>query len=256
MKEQRHILITGASSGLGAALARFYAGPGVLLSLTGRAAERLAATAACAESKGASVRMACLDVTDTAALTAWIEACDAVTPLDLVIANAGISAGTAEAYAETVQQASQIFAVNLTGAVQTVLTAQRLMLPRGRGQLALVSSVAGFFPLAGAPAYSASKGALRQYGLALRAALKGTGLRVNVVCPGFVRTPMTDRNTFPMPFLIDADQAAAATARGLAADRAVIVFPAPMAGVARLLRLLPEKAVAALSALLPEKSAF
>src|SRR5262249_51392865 len=154
-----HILITGASSGIGAALALEYAAKGVRLSLHGRSAERLARVAGDTEKRGAVVATMAGDVTDAPAMKAWIEAADRIEPLDLVIANAGISAGTFSDEGIDSQGAESIFAVNLYGVLNTVHPALPLMLERKRGQIAIMSSLAGFRGFPGSEAYCASKAA-------------------------------------------------------------------------------------------------
>lgn len=252
MENPKTILITGGSSGLGAALARSYAAPGIHLALTGRDAVRLEAVAADCRVKGATVESAVLDVTDAAALSAWIEALDDRHPVDLAIANAGISAGTGGA-TEPAGQARRIFAVNLDGVLNTIAPLIPRLQARGRGQIALMSSLAGFRGFPGAPAYCGSKAAVRVYGEALRGALAASGVWVSVICPGYVRTPMTDRNRFPMPFLMPADKAAALIRRRLSRNAARIAFPWPMMAAVWLLQALPPALVDPLMRRLPAK---
>jgi len=221
------ILITGASSGIGAALARAYAGRGAFLALAGRDRRRLEAVADTCRDRGADVAAETVDVTDRAAMAGWIAGTDDGHPLDLVIANAGISAGTG-GRGEDAEQARAVFAVNVGGVLNTVLPAIGRMRARKAGQIAVMSSVAGLRGLPGAPAYSASKAAVRAYGEALRGWLAADGVRVSVICPGFVDTPMTAGNPYPMPFLMGADRAAAIIRRGLARNKARIAFPRPM----------------------------
>ena len=222
----RAILITGASSGIGEALARDYAGPGRFLALSGRDAGRLEAVAEACRTFGAEVAAATVDVQDRDATRRWIAGLDAEHGLDLVIANAGVSAGTG-GRGENETQARDIFAINLAGVLNTVWPVIPAMRERGQGQIAIISSVVAFRGLPGAPAYSASKAAVRAYGEALRGWLAADGVRVSVVCPGFVRTRMTEGNVYPMPFLMDADKAARIIRRGLKRDRARIGFPWP-----------------------------
>ncbi|MFA5592947.1 MAG: SDR family NAD(P)-dependent oxidoreductase [Micavibrio sp.] len=241
MKNPASILITGASSGLGAALAQYYAAPGVTLALSGRDEARLKKVADLCMRKGAAVEIAVCDVTDRAAMEAWAAACDEKTPLDLVIANAGISGGTGGVMGgEPVGQARAIFDVNLMGVLNTVEPVLPRMIERGRGQIAFISSMAGFRGFPSAPAYSASKGAVRFYGEALRGALGGTGVQVNVVCPGFVKSRMTDANDFPMPLLMEAGDAARLIANGLARNKGRIAFPLPMLFSAWFASILPD----------------
>lgn len=233
-----HILITGASSGLGAALAEAYAAPGVRLSLTGRSTERLAAVAAACNTRGAETSTSVFDVTDRDAARRWVQDAADQAPLDLLVANAGISAGTGSG-GETAAQARAIFAVNVDGVANTVLPAIDCMQPRGQGQIAIIASLAGFIGVPGAPAYCASKAAVRVWGESLRGELAASGIGVSVICPGFVRTPMTDRNPFPMPFLMEPEKAARIIVSGLARNHARIAFPWPLYAAVRMLGALP-----------------
>lgn len=235
----QHIIVTGASSGLGAALARSYAAPGIVLGLIGRHAERLEDTAQRCRQSGATVLTGVLDVTDAAAMERWLLDFDGRYPVDLAIANAGISAGTGGGD-ESAAQARQIFNVNVNGVIHTVTPLLARMKTRRQGQIAMVSSIAGFRGSPAAPAYSASKAAVRYYAQALRGQFSPHGVQISVICPGFIRTPMTDVNPFPMPFMIDAERAAGIIRRGLARGKAKIIFPWPMALLARLQNLLPD----------------
>jgi short-subunit dehydrogenase len=144
-------------------------------------------------------------------------------------------------------------AVNVDGVVNTVNAALGAMAPRRRGQVAIVSSLASFRGFPGAPAYCASKAMVRTWGEALRADAAAAGIGVCVVCPGYVRSPMTDRNDFPMPFLMGADRAAALVERGLARNRARIVFPMRLYLLLRLFAALPEPLLDQIMARLPRK---
>jgi len=252
MLNPKHILLTGASSGIGAALAAIYAAPGVRLSLHGRNERRLDEVAEQAQQKGALVNAKSGDVGYAEALGAWIADCDRAQPLDLLIANAGISAGTGR-QGESDAQARAIFSVNVNGVLHTVQPAIALMRPRGRGQIAIMSSLAGFRGFPGAPTYSASKAAVRVYGEALRDELAPRGIAVNVICPGFIKTPMTDVNHFPMPFIMDAERAAHIIRRGLAHNRARIAFPWIMYAAVRLAAALPQDWIAGPVSRLPKK---
>jgi len=242
MLSSKSILITGASSGLGAALATLYAAPGVTLFLGGRHRTRLDNTAGTCSALGATVETAVIDVTDRAAMTDWLKRADAQAPLDLVVANAGISGGSggdgsteggtlgSPAKIESAEQARRIFSVNVTGAMNTVLPAIDLMrahpaLAKGKGQIAIISSLASFRGMPGAPAYCASKAAVRAWGEGLRGTLATDSIELSVVCPGFIRTPMTAVNPFPMPFLMDPEPAAEIIAKGLRANKSRIAFP-------------------------------
>lgn len=252
MKAPQSILITGASSGIGAALALEYAAPGIRLALSGRSRDRLERVAAGARELGALVDTGIVDVTDAAATADWIAACDDAAPLDLVIANAGISGGTFGG-GESLGQAAAIFATNVNGVVNTLHPAADRMASRGRGQLAIVSSLAGFRGLPGAPAYSASKAAVRAWGDAMRGQLKPRGVKLSIVFPGFIRTPMTDINGFPMPMLMEADKAARLIRRRLARGQAVIAFPWPMYLLVRLMATMPYPIADRIYGRMPEK---
>lgn len=222
-----NIVITGASSGLGRALAVHYAMPGVALWLVGRNRERLEEACAQCRERGAAVHAVALDVTDRAAMDAWAAELLRENTVDLLIANAGVSGGSGgeAVLGESPDQLRRILSINIDGVVNTVTPFIAPMLARGRGQIAVMSSLAGFRGLPSAPAYSMSKNAVRAYGEALRGWLGRHGIAVSTVCPGYIRTPMTAKNPFPMPGLMDAPDAAAIIARGLARNRSRIAFP-------------------------------
>jgi short-subunit dehydrogenase len=252
MRDPRRILITGASSGIGEALALDYAAPGVSLLLTGRDSGRLADVVARCRAKGAEAEGAVIDVTERERLAGWMLERDAAGAIDLVIANAGISAGTGDG-TESEEQARRIFQVNVDGVLNTLHPLIPAMRARGRGQLAIVSSVAGFRGLPGAPAYCGSKAAVRVYGEALRGDLAPFGVGVSVICPGFVRSRMTAVNKVRMPLLMDADRSARIIRQGLAANRARIAFPFPTYFATWLLGLLPPAVTDPLLRLAPRK---
>jgi len=249
-----NILITGASSGIGAALARVCARPGRTLFLGGRDAERLEAVAAACRENGANVHARAVDVVDGEAMRAWLTKADGLAPLDLVIANAGTSAGSG-GDGESEEQARRIFAVNVDGAMNTVLPVLPAMTARGRGQIALVSSLAGFRGFPGAPAYCASKATLRVWGEGLRGLLAPEGIAVSVVCPGFVKSRMSATNPYPMPMLMEADKAAAIILAGLARNRGRIAFPWPLTWLIYAITALPVALTDRVMGRLPKKPA-
>lgn len=239
MDKPERILITGGSSGIGAALARHYAAPGVFLALTGRNEARLLEVAEDCRTRGAEVLTKVIDVTDEAAMRDFILGLDDTAALDLVIANAGIAIVPRPGLSLH-EMTRETFAVNVTGVFNTVHPALERMKARGRGQIALMSSIAGFRGLPGAAPYSASKVAVKAYGEALRGTYWGR-VAISVICPGFVESPMTAKNNFPMPFLMNAERAARVIARGLARNRGVIAFPWQTALAMRFLTLLPQR---------------
>ncbi len=251
-KKFESILITGASSGIGTALAEEFAGKGVRLVLGGRSTERLSAVSDACRAKGAEVEATAVDVVDRTAVAEWIAAADRRHPLDLVIANAGVSGGTLGG-TETEDQARRIFAVNVDGVLNTVFPILPAMLGRKSGQIGIVSSLAGYRGFPGAPAYGASKAAVKVWGEALRGDLADKGVGVSVVMPGFIKTAMTDANDFPMPFLMPASRAARIVRRGLEADKARIAFPWQTAFLAWFIGMLSPAIVDPVLARLPKK---
>lgn len=246
MQHPKSILITGASSGIGKALAEQYAAPGVTLFLTGRNIVRLDNLAATCQQKGATVFTAVIEIEDAKNLRTWIEGCDKKAPLDLVIANAGISNAGQKASEELERK---IFNINLIGVLNTVYPAIDAMRSRKSGQIALISSLAAMHGFAYAPAYCSSKAAVKVYGEALRNALKKDGIQVNVICPGFIKTPLTDPNPYPMPFIMSVEKAANIIIKRLAKNKGLIAFPKRMYGFLWALRLLPAAWIERITAL-------
>lgn len=242
------ILITGAAGGIGAALARVYAAPGMHLFLGDVNAAGLAVLTEECQARGAEAQGTEVDVTDKTAMAAWIEAAHAIQPLDLVIVLAGVSYGAADRE-ETPEETRRTFAINLDGMLNTIEPVLPLFRQRRRGQLALMSShgASRGFPIA--PSYSATKAAIRVYGEGLQAWLKRENIFVTVIIPGFVQTPMTDANDFMMPFRLSAPRAAAIIQRGLARGRPRICFPKPINVAVYLMSLLPRAWVDRLVAL-------
>jgi len=234
------VLITGASSGIGAALALAFAEPGRTLGLIARNAERLAECAAACEARGARVLSACLDVTEAAPLQDWMAAFDARHPVEILVANAGISDGRRPDGAfETHEGAIRQLRINLEGAVNSVYGVLEPMRRRGHGRLVMMSSLSALRALPDAPAYSASKAGLLAYGAALRGSLRSEGVAVSVVCPGFVTSPMSQRYLGSKPAEISAERAAALIRRGIDRGKARIIFPRHLALALRLSHSLP-----------------
>lgn len=222
------VVITGASSGIGEALARHYARAGATLGLISRRPSAV---------QGQNY---CIDVTDEAAVAS--AAADFIRrfgPPDLVIANAGIGSGTDGAQIGDVAKLRKILDTNVAGLAATLAAFAPAMRAAGRGTLAGIASVAGFRGLPGNGAYSASKSAAITWMESLRAELHGSGVAVVCICPGYIDTPMTRVNRWPMPFLLAADEAARRIARAIAAKRRLAVIPWQMALVSVLLRAMP-----------------
>jgi short-subunit dehydrogenase len=219
------IVITGASSGIGEALALDYAAPGVALALTGRDGGRLDSVAAACRAKGATVVADTVDVVDREKLAAWLTTFDEAHPVDLLIANAGISIDKDNSSLDDFSRIRKTFDVNVDGMLNTVEPLLSRLMARGRGQIAVVASLASFIGLPYSASYNASKAAVRVWGESIRYVLKKHGIGVSVVCPGFVVSRMTANAPFPMPFLMTSARAASIIRRGLERNHARIAFP-------------------------------
>lgn len=223
------ILITGATGAIGGALAEAYAAPGVTLHLHGRNKQKLSDVAACCEMRGADVIAHTLDLGDIAAVQAWMREIVALGVPDLLVVNAGMNTNIGdnnqgEPWAEVVA----LIDLNLKATMAMVHAVLPAMRQRGSGQIALVSSLAGYFGLPVTPAYCASKAGVKAYGEALRGWLAPEGIKVNVIMPGYVSSPMCDAMPGPKPFLLTPDKAARLIKRGLARNQARISFPFPL----------------------------
>lgn len=239
--DYRSLAITGASSGIGAALACRLAAAGRTLALVGRNRVRLDEVADACRARGATCEAASLDVRDRPALQRFLRDFDERHPVDLLIANAGVLGGRpADDCVETADDARLVIEINLLGAVDTVHALLPALRRRRHGRIALISSLAGFVPLPDAPAYSASKAGLLSFGLALRDAVEADGVAVVVACPGFVDTAMSEVHIGHRPGAISADAAAAIVLEGLARNRPVIGFPRMPYWLSRLSLLAPE----------------
>ena len=234
------VVITGASRGLGAALARLYAAPGVKLALTARSAEPLEAVAAQCRDAGAQVETAALDVAEAEPLGAWLLSLEQSAPIELMIANAGTSGGPAPGEAsEGLALASRQVRTNLLGAMNAIEPVAPLMAARGRGGVAVIASIAALRGLPYSPAYCASKAGVRAYGESLRPALAPFGVAVTVVCPGFFDSAMTERFKGHTPLLCSTERAAAIVKRGVDRRAARVEFPWLLVLGLRLADLIP-----------------
>ena len=260
-KRPETVLITGASSGVGEALAIECARRGVgNIFICGRNSERLAAVVKRCKEEARDAKVIdgrVVDVTDAAATREWIEACDRVAPLEVVFSNAGIGTGI-----ENEENIRKTFATNVGGGLNVILPAIELFRrnPAGadgkprRRQIVITASIAGYAPLSTCPSYAGTKAAMKSWGLSMRGMLKREGIRVNVVCPGFIRSRITDRNTCPMPFFMEADRAARIILDRVDRNIGLIAFPWPMRFGVWMLSVFPWRLSEAISGLFPEKT--
>ncbi len=255
MNSPRTILITGASSGLGQALALAYAKqntPSILLLMGRNAASLKALQQECDSYDNITVKIAAIDVRDKQAMHTQLEAWDDAHNIDLAIANAGVSAGTVggEAYTDSLHH---VMETNINGVMHTIAPLLPHMVARQSGHIAIISSLAGFLPLAGAPAYSASKASVRYLGQALSMTHQADNITISTICPGYITTPLTNVNQFYMPFLMPAEKAAQRILRGIEKKKERILFPRRFYALICLLGLLPWKLQRLLLSRLPRK---
>ena len=251
MKKGANILITGASSGIGEALAVYYATHGAAnLFLSGRNAERLQQVQKKCEEAGAKVYGKIINVTEREKMQQWIKECNQIAPLNIVFANAGVSTG-----AETPENIYNTFETNVMGVLNTVTPTIEIYKQRADGDkiVAITASIAGYHGLCACPSYSATKACVKAYGAALRGALLPDHIQVNVICPGFVKSRITDKNTCPMPFFMSAEKAAQIIAERIDKNVGLIAFPWPMRLGVWALSILPNRLSDFIYAKLPHK---
>ncbi|QBQ98664.1 SDR family NAD(P)-dependent oxidoreductase [Paraburkholderia pallida] len=236
----RHIVITGASAGIGRALALVYARSGAILGLIGRDTTALESSASDCRALGAKVVTATIDVRDAAAMQHWLDEFDTAYPIDLLIANAGVASTLASAADwEGLERTARVVDTNFYGTMHAVLPVVDQMRKRRRGRIAMVASIAALRGMAISPAYCASKAAVKAYADSVRPILRRDGVGMTVILPGFVKTAMSDVFPGDKLFMWSADQAAAHIRRKIDAGRAEIAFPGLLAFGMRLLTLLP-----------------
>lgn len=239
----RLVFITGASSGIGQALARRYYDAGYRLALSARRTAEVEAWASANGISASRFQVYGADVSSIDSIVAAGQACIAAQGLpDVVIANAGISIGMDTAHREDLAVMAQTFATNNTGVAATFHPFVAAMAARGSGTLVGIGSVAGIRGLPGHGAYCASKAALIAYCESLRGELRSTGVQVVTICPGYIDTPLTRQNRYAMPFLMQAADFANSAFVAISTERSYQVIPWQMGLVAKLLRLLPNAA--------------
>jgi short-subunit dehydrogenase len=237
-------IITGASSGIGQALARVLAAQRCKVGLIARRVEQLAALATEIEKAGGVVAYAPADVADRHQTVAAIrQVAGRLGPVDLLIANAGVGAPTV-LEPMNVGDLEKMFRVNVLGVIYSIEAVLPEMLTRGKGHLAAVSSIAAYKGLPGESGYTSSKAAVNNFLEGLRIQLRGRGIAVTTICPGFVKTPMTEVNQFKMPWLLEADDAARRIVRALERKRKVFNFPWQMTLLMKLTAWLPDWIIA------------
>lgn len=223
------ILITGASGAIGKALAIAFAQSGVTLGLLARNKDKLERVAHLCEQQGAVAITTSIDVTHTKKLQQWITDFNQQYPVDLLIANAGVTSSIGhQGEAESWSAISHVLDTNLYGVIASIYPLIESMRQRQSGQIAIISSLAAYRGLPITPVYCASKAGIKVYGEALRGWLADDGVKVSVICPGFVKSAMSDQFLGSKPFMLTADKAARIIKKGLQANKARISFPFPL----------------------------
>lgn len=243
----KSIVITGASAGLGRALAELYAGQGRTLALLGRNDARLQEVADRCRARGASVETHACDLCEAGSGHDFISAFAAAHQIDLLIVNAGVFTGHhPQREMEDIGEVTAILRTNLEAAVLTIAAALPAMRARRAGRIAIIGSLAALQPLADAPSYSASKAGLMVYGAALREWLQPDGVAVSLVYPGHMETAQVARHVGALPLILSADAAAGRIKHGLDRGHDLIAFPRRLLWLIRAGRLLPWRLRAAL----------
>lgn len=233
------VFITGASSGIGAAMAKKFDAMGAQLGLVGRSQEKLDAVLSSMQNAQAHTTYA-LDVTDHAALFAAARDFDGKAPVDIVLANAGISIGVKTEYEEDLDVLEKVYRTNVFAMAATFHPFIEPMSKRGGGQFAGIGSVGGIRGLPGSEAYCSSKAAVISYLESLRNDVRKYGISVTTICPGFVRTPLVAKNPYKMPFILEPEEFAERAVKAILDKDSYRVIPWQMAWVARLLKILPD----------------
>lgn len=238
------ILLTGASRGIGKELALRYASQYTTLILIAKNRQKLEIIARECIEKGAKVMYSAIDIKRTNDLKDYIQKIDDHYPIDLVIANAG-AASTLQPdwHKEKELDTFNVINTNFLGTINTISPLIERMRYRLSGQIVIISSIAALRPLPQSPSYCATKSALLMYGQCLRISLSMYNVMVNVVCPGFVKTDMSDKLSIPKPFMLTAEEAAFQIEKGVSKNMAVIVFPWQVKYLLKILSYFPSKLV-------------
>ncbi|NRB11204.1 MAG: SDR family NAD(P)-dependent oxidoreductase [Rickettsiaceae bacterium] len=254
---KKSIIITGASSGLGKALAIKYSqsNNNIRLFLLARNNKRLDQVVEICKNNGAFVFPFIVNVEDKEELSKIINDIAKHYGIDYIYAVAGVSAGTLDGM-ETNVQVEKIFATNLNGVLNTIMPAIPKMIERRSGKIILISSMAGLLGLSSSPSYSASKSAVIAFGQGLAGYLKQYNIDVSIIIPGYIKTPMTEVNNFPMPFMISAEKAATKIIQNVDKGKIIIAFPLTTYFMLKLLNLLPGKLIRYINSKMPGKPAF
>ncbi len=249
------IVITGASSGLGYELALQYSNPHSRLILMGRNSDQLDKIANLCNEKGATTHIIVVDIRDKVNMAKYLTKFCEQYGVDVAVACAGVSAGTLDG-PESSSQVEIIFDTNINGVLNTIMPLLPYMIARRSGSIAIISSMAGIVGLSSAPSYSASKACVRVFGEALRGYLKQYNVNMTVVIPGYIKTPMTDVNNFPMPFMVSAKKAAKKIIKAISNNKGVIAFPTITYIILKCLSCLPHQLINYINSKIPGKPSF
>ncbi len=224
MENPRTIVITGASSGIGAGLARYYSKKGVLLALTGRNLERLTIEAKKCSNLGAEVIYDIVDARNSKEMKKFIDKIENIRPIELLFANAGVAYTTTHTSENKQSKEIEIVSVNLCGVINTITPVLDYMKTRNIGQIAIMSSLAAYIPTPDTPVYGATKAAIKSYGLALRSENSRKGIGITIICPGYVNSLITKEVKKPI-MIVNSDKAAKIIGKKIIKNPSIIVFP-------------------------------
>lgn len=236
----KSVAITGASSGIGAALARYYAEKGCFIALCGRDLSRLEDVARDCEAFGANTIVSVVDVKNLSEVEAWIEEISDKNSLDIIFVNAGITGGAGKNGAvEESRDVQSLLSTNLIGATNTVGAAVKAMLKGAGGQIVVTNSLAGYVGFPGSPAYCASKAGLRVYCESLQRLLKPTDIDLTLIFPGYVSSPMSRKVVSAKPLEMTPEKAVKLIAKAVEKRKKKMGFPYLMWVGVRILGVLP-----------------